>query len=262
MSIIQGDEDMFVAINEQNQRVPAGKAERETEYFCPVCKGKVRLRIGKINAAHFSHISAECQDHWHYDMSEWHYSMQNRFPEEQREVVVKHGSEIHRADILHGNYIIEFQHSPISKDEINERNRFYTAAGFHIAWVFDVQEQFNDHQICSVPRNNNALMYEWSNPKRFLQAFPRPNEAAKNMIVFLYWIEDDGKESFGRVTWSTPSLNDDVPDFKKFIVSEYFLSSDIEEKLNIEDFFLTKNDRLTSHLKTIKHRYTKKSVRT
>lgn len=108
-------------------------------------------------------------------MSEWHYNMQNRFQPEQREVVVKHMGQTHRADILNGNQIIEFQHSPISMEEIIERNTFYTSAGYSVAWIFDVQEQYDSGSIYPVA-HDNALIYGWSNPKRCLQCFPLPKE--------------------------------------------------------------------------------------
>lgn len=57
---------------------------------------------------HFSHIARECGDTWNYDMSEWHYSMQERFEKEQREVVVKYKGQTHRADILKGIRLLSF----------------------------------------------------------------------------------------------------------------------------------------------------------
>lgn len=134
---------MEFAVNKDGIRVHAFNAKKGESYKCPICKGDVILRKGDININHFAHKSNECVDNWNYDMSEWHYSMQQRFPEEQREIVVKYNGQTHRADVLKGKQIIEFQHSPITSEEIIERNNFYNSAGYSVAWVFDVQEQYD-----------------------------------------------------------------------------------------------------------------------
>lgn len=74
-------------------------------------------------------------DDWKYDMSEWHRNWQNRFPESTREVVIEYKGESHRADILTGGYVIEFQHSPITSTEFERRNLFYTKAGYKVTYA-------------------------------------------------------------------------------------------------------------------------------
>lgn len=249
---------MRVAININGERTDANNANKEDKYFCPICGGSVIFRRGKINTDHFAHRMDECTDKWHYDMSEWHLSMQSRFPEDQREKVLKHKGEIHRADILSGKQIIEFQHSPISVDELIQRNDFYIGAGYQIAWVFDVQDQYEAGAISfhnsKNPKGLDKNMFAWSNPKRFLRCLPKPTEHNNKLVVFLYWIDIDGCENFNRVIWSTTQDGD--PDFKKFIVADEVLSSeDNESKLSVEEFFITKEDMLKSRLLEIKHQY-------
>lgn len=135
---------------------------------------------------HFAHKADECADLWHYDMSEWHLAMQEHFPEEQREVVVRYNGQIHRADILKDDMVIEFQHSPIAIDELRERNSFYRAAGYKVAWVLDFSEQYGTGAIADVPRNDDALMYKWNNPKRYLNCLPRPKEENREIITYFY----------------------------------------------------------------------------
>lgn len=65
--------------------------------------------------------------------------MQSFFPAENREVIVKHDGKIHRADVLVGNIAIEMQHSQISAEEFNDRNKFFESAGYRLVWVFDVR---------------------------------------------------------------------------------------------------------------------------
>lgn len=244
---------MQIAIDKEGKRALADNAKNGEVYLCPLCGGNVILRQGSINVAHFAHRSNECTDNWHYDMSEWHYSMQNRFSEEQREVIVKYMGKIHRADILYRNQVIEFQHSPISMEELRERNNFYNAAGYSVAWVFDVQEQYDSEAI--IPRkHDSALMYKWSNPKRYLQCFPQPKEYNKSLVIHLYWIDEDGDEGFNRVIWSTGDFG--YPNFKHFIVSKYdIVSNDTKDLLSVGDFFENKEDLLKNRLSKLNCRY-------
>ena len=248
---------MQIAIDENNLRITVSNAKKEKNYKCPVCRGEVILRQGSINIWHFAHKASECVDSWHYEMSDWHLSMQERFPEEQREVVISHNGQMHRADILKDDMVIEFQHSPISIDELQERNMFYNAAGYKVAWIFDFTEQYKVGAIADYPRDDDALMYKWSNPKRYLNCLPMPREANKDIIIYFYWIDVYDEECINKVIWST--RNDaDEPDFKKFIVDNYYI--ELEDKLNVDDFFVTRQDRLNKHIASFhKHFLTRRS---
>ena len=110
---------MQIALDIVGRRVFAHKAVKGENFYCPLCGRGLNVCQGSIKTAYFAHKANDlCEDSWKYDMSEWHRSMQSRFPEEQREVVVRHHGKKHRADVLYGNQIIEFQHSPISMEEI------------------------------------------------------------------------------------------------------------------------------------------------
>ncbi len=246
---------MLIAFDKNENRIVADKAMKEETYYCPLCGNELILRQGSINVPHFAHKSAECDDKWNYDMSEWHYDMQSRFPIEQREFVVKYGDQTHRADILNEKQVIEFQHSSISPEEISERNNFYKSAGYNIAWVFDVQEQYDSRAIYAVD-HSDALMYGWSNPKRCLQCFPRPKEGNKSLIIYLYWVDEDSVECFNRIIWSTANENGQ-PNFKRFIISEYSIDCTIGH-LSVSDFFITKQDILGQHLSKINYQPQKK----
>lgn len=69
-------------------------------------------------------------------MSPWHMNFQSHFA----------CCEIpfdcsRRADIVEGNIVIELQHSPIKKDEVNARNRDYISYGFdNVLWIVDGNE--------------------------------------------------------------------------------------------------------------------------
>ena len=81
---------------------------------CPHCGGKVILRNGLINKAHFAHLQKDCGYFDYKGMSEWHIEWQSLFPDEQREVRMKcdKTGEVHIADAVnHNGVVIEFQNS-------------------------------------------------------------------------------------------------------------------------------------------------------
>ena len=245
---------MQIAFDEKGKRVLAYAADKGNEYHWPLCKRIVNVCQGSIKEAYFAHHANDtCTDSWNYDMSEWHRSMQSRFPEKQREIIVSHGGITHRADVLCGNQIVEFQHSPISFEEIKERNAFYNAAGYSVAWVFDLQEQYDAGRI-SPCDHYNGLGYKWSYPKASLQCFPQPHEYDKKLVIHFYWINSDGEEEFNRVIWS--KHDGGVPNFKEFIASDYPVYSESPDSpLKVSDFFITKRDRLQVHLSKLNCRY-------
>ena len=102
-------------------------------------------------------------------MSEWHRAWQNCFPAECREVVVQSGGVKHVADVLINKTVIEFQHSPITAEEIAERNRFYIECGYKVVWVFDADGKIKNKNK-SVDTIDPILCAEmdlcWKRPRR------------------------------------------------------------------------------------------------
>lgn len=132
---------MIFANNINGEKTYIDDALRDEDYFCPVCGEKLICKYGKIRSHHFAHQpGTECRDSWHYDMSDWHSTWQSFFPKENQEIVFSKDGEKHRADVVVGNTVIEFQHSRISADEFYERNIFYHSLGKKIIWVFDADE--------------------------------------------------------------------------------------------------------------------------
>lgn len=135
---------MLIAEDENGNRVNINDAPRGLTYYCPLCKGEVFQKRGEIRRHHFAHkVGAENCDGWHYDMSDWHSDWQNQFPRECQEIVIRNEGEFHRADVLIGNVVIEFQHSSLGSDEFEERNRYYNNLGYLVIWLFDTTEQWN-----------------------------------------------------------------------------------------------------------------------
>lgn len=166
---------MFVAKDKEGNRVTIEEAARGGEYFCPLCGDRVIVKAKESEAVseHFAHKNkVEC-DSWRSVanvMSEWHRAWQNCFPKECREVVVQSGGVKHIADVLINNdTVIEFQHSPITAEEIAERNRFYTECGYKVVWVFDADGKIKNKNK-SVDTIDPILCAEtdlcWKRPKR------------------------------------------------------------------------------------------------
>lgn len=215
---------MEFAVDCTGKRIHASEAIKEKEYFCPLCDSKVIPRQGEINIEHFAHLK-KCDDNWHYDMSEWHLEWQKQFPKNNREVVMEYNGEKHRADVLACGYVIEFQHSPITAEEFNERNRFYLSCGKKVIWIFDVIDEFENGLIECYDewhRNkDNGGKFRWKYSKRFLQNFLPQRD--KNIIVFFQIVEADytNKEDgyMERIIWAIDEY--ETSSFKHFFTSYY-----------------------------------------
>lgn len=134
---------MFFAINEYGIRTYIDDADASQSYFCPACNAPVLQKCGDIVAHHFAHKSRGICDPWHSEkMSAWHKEMQNLFPQQYQEVIVRSNTgERHIADAVFKKgpmaYIVEFQHSTISSKEFVSRTDFYVNQGYGVVWIFD-----------------------------------------------------------------------------------------------------------------------------
>lgn len=138
---------MFIALNTNGERISIENATKDTQYFCPVCGEPLTIRATNSLAikTHFAHKRGTiCYDDWTHDMSEWHFSWQKQFPEQCREIVIEKDGIKHRADICINNTVIEFQHSPITGEEIAKRNNFYLSCGYQVVWVFDATDKIKN----------------------------------------------------------------------------------------------------------------------
>ncbi len=174
---------MKIALDANGNRTHISGTCNQEKYFCPLCGEELILRKGEIRAHHFAHkANTQCNDGWHYDMSEWHSNWQDKFPVETQEVVKRHDGKKHRADVLIESIktVIEFQHSPLSPDEFEDRNAFYNELGYRVVWLFDVIEQYEDKIIDEQKFKNN--IYIWKRPRNTLR---NKDLITKNDYIFL-----------------------------------------------------------------------------
>lgn len=166
---------MRFALDKDGKRVHIDATHAKENYFCPECGAKLVLRKGNIRTHHFAHqANSQCTDSWHYDMSDWHMRWQARFPLETQEVVKTYNGQKHRADVLDegSKLVFEFQHSALSSDEFDDRNRFYNGLGYKVIWIFDLTDQYEGGCLDEYKDN----LFRWSRPKKALDNFiPRKN---------------------------------------------------------------------------------------
>jgi ssDNA-binding Zn-finger/Zn-ribbon topoisomerase 1 len=161
---------MLFALDKDNKRLHIEKTFTNQDYFCPLCGEKLVLKKGRIRIHHFAHPNhSECTDSWHYDMSEWHQRWQARFPLETQEIVQSKDGQKHRADVLleDKKVVFEFQHSPLSAEEFENRNTFYNSLGYKVIWIFDVSDQYENESI----ENYRSDLFRWSRPRRTFNYF-------------------------------------------------------------------------------------------
>lgn len=182
---------MKFALDKDGKRVYIDSTHVKNEYFCPGCGEKLILKKGNVRTHHFAHSASHpCTDDWHYDMSEWHQRWQAKFPDDYQEVVKISNGKKHRADVLMEDkkVVLEFQHSPLSSEEFEDRNSFYKSLGYKIVWVFDVTDQIENETI----ENYSGSKYKWNHPKKVFDCFIPQND--KNVILY-FQTQVDGKDN-------------------------------------------------------------------
>lgn len=168
---------MYIAFDDNNNLTYIDWAVPGNDYYCPVCRSKLSIRRGEVRHHYFAHMpGAECSDTWDSgcDMSGWHKEWQERFPLINREVVVRLGSVVHRADILTGKTVIEFQHSSLSTDHFNKRNAFYHGLGYKVVWLFDLTDEIANEKL-SYTEENGSIVFNWRNPRNTLNKYDLEN---------------------------------------------------------------------------------------
>ena len=188
---------MLIAQDKDNKRVHIDNTDSKSEYFCPCCGSKMVLRKGNIRIHHFAHSrDGYCKDSWHYDMSEWHYNWQKRFPNEYLEIVKVKDNQKHKADVLieDKKVVFEFQHSPMSPDEFEKRNQFYNSLSYKVIWVFDVEDEYEEEEIGNYESNK----WYWDRPRRTFD-----NYNYRNKMVELYLQLNNTNPELIIVIWCT-----------------------------------------------------------
>lgn len=135
---------MLIAIvNGQKQ-----KPSPDTKGECPHCRRPVFSKCGVVKRWHWSHYADACSAAGGGVESDWHYDWKNLFAPNEIEVSSARWPN-NRADVCFdseiGKIIVEFQHSPISRKAIEQRELAY---GENLVWVFDFETRNQDWKKC------------------------------------------------------------------------------------------------------------------
>lgn len=162
------------ALGPKDVRVHVDDMASNMDYFCPTCGSPVIPRKGEVRRHHFAHKGGgSCADGWSrsYDGSEWHHLWQERIPKENQEVTLALGQIRHRADVLAGTTVVEFQRSTLTSEQFNDRNTFYQDLGYKVVWLYDLRDTFREGGMRKEPREDGDLLFSWDNPRKAFRAY-------------------------------------------------------------------------------------------
>ncbi|HTK19810.1 MAG TPA: competence protein CoiA family protein, partial [Mucilaginibacter sp.] len=130
--------------------------------ICPGCDKSLIAKCGPIKIHHWAHKQHIDCDPWWEQMTQWHLDWQNNFAPACREVIFRdeQSGEFHRADIHTAQAItIEFQHSSLSLDELESRNKFYK----ELIWVVNAQPFKNQFILgIQIPNPHSPLLARYN----------------------------------------------------------------------------------------------------
>ena len=159
-----------------NQKRNKIKAAPNKKAMCPLCKGELIPKCGKIMIWHWAHKSNKDCDDWYEPESVWHKDWKDNFPKECQEVTIGK----HRADIKIGELIVELQNTPLSADKIQERENFYG----NMVWILNgralgnglnlkkkkiqinKQSQLNGNPMEKTGRMKEITTFRWKHPPK------------------------------------------------------------------------------------------------
>jgi hypothetical protein len=127
---------MLLAIDSSGHlRAPEATGERGT---CPGCGSRVDSAVGELVIHHWRHFGRPDCDPWAGGETDWHLQWKTAALKVGYRVEVPFaGPPLHRADaVSRRGHVVEFQHSGLRPEEMDERSEFYSRFG-PITWVFD-----------------------------------------------------------------------------------------------------------------------------
>jgi len=128
---------------------------------CPICNKKIIPKCGSINIWHWAHESLKDCDTWYEPETKWHMDWKSLIDSRFTEVTIKN----HRADIFNGVLFIELQNSPISSEEIKERESFYKK----MIWIFNGEKFLDNFELRKYyQKEENYRSFRWKHPKKSL----------------------------------------------------------------------------------------------
>lgn len=216
---------MYIALDSNFNRVHIDDTLSKNEYFCPYCKTQLEVRKGTIRRHHFAHAKNAVRDNcdsWlqerNTNLSTWHDDWQSKFPKDNQEIPLQLGEIRHRADVMIGRTVMEFQHSPLSSEKFENRNKFYAGLGHKVIWMFDFIAEYSKEEFKQI---NNT--FYWNRAKKTFRNF---SSIEKSLQIELYFQISD--ISIIRVTSVSPK------GFEQFM-GEIIGTDDFIKNLQLQD---------------------------
>ena len=216
---------MIVALDKDLNRIHIEDAVAKQECYCPYCGDRLFQRKGEVRRHHFAHMPGKvCKDTWEatYDMSDWHYDWQNSFPKANQEVLLSMGEIKHRADVLIGRTVTEFQHSNMAAKAFSDRNSFYFNLGYKVVWVFDLREHFASGRLQC---DSDGKTFHWTKPRNTFNIF----EIQTGQAELFFQLTDTEDNCLVKVSKVSPF------GFEEFAVSEWYGKTELLSYLGVRD---------------------------
>lgn len=139
---------MFSGIDSSGNRVLPTLDVRRATCPNPDCGGELIAKTGEKVRHHFAHKSGVECDTAYAPMTEWHFDWQACFPYFREHFEKNEAGEVHRADVyLPAGVTIEFQHSQISRTDIEAREQFWTTGDRWLIWVLSESRAKDMHMF-------------------------------------------------------------------------------------------------------------------
>lgn len=191
---------MFFAYDKNNCRKRADETYSNQEYYCPFCGAPLTVKKGDERRHHFAHKPGHiCKDSWErsnsYNTSPWHNDWQNYFPMDNQEVKLTFGETVHRADVMVGRTVVEFQRSNMAANAFEDRNNFYGNLGCKVIWLFDLRDLFQQG-LLQYKEQGDTLFFTWKYPRKAFNSYDIKN----GNIDLFFQLTDDADASIVQVT--------------------------------------------------------------
>jgi competence protein CoiA len=144
------------ALDPSSSIVAATAADKGKNYFCPECKSVLRIRRGTQRQIHFYHLGQprHCRQH---QKSQEHVQAQlklwNLIDSSEAQLECPFLAIGRIADVAwHARKtIFEIQCSPITEEEVQQRNRDYNSLGYDVIWILH-EKKFNQRTVSAAER--------------------------------------------------------------------------------------------------------------
>ncbi|ULM96437.1 competence protein CoiA-like protein [Peribacillus frigoritolerans] len=171
---ITSEKETLIASNCEVDRTK--KLSKEKQLYCPNCQSTVIFKPGNIYRSHFAHFNSECvvtnyepETTSHIKgkqiLFEW---LSKNYPDAvvQYEVYIPETKQIADVFVIHSGegmegvrWAFEFQHSPLSSKDWENRHELYQSVGIQDFWILDKAKymRFSKAQGITDARNRKDL---------------------------------------------------------------------------------------------------------